>query len=346
MDGFEAIDGSLSALVASAGADARYPSEDVSSSGFSIWSSFVFDAAAGNRFRLIDLDPVNDGLAATVRGGNFTLAAWVLFDGDAASNLATGEGMTLLSFGSDALEPDSRFRVMYVQGGEESGGSGSAIRFDVGSYSGEQAVVVPHVPSSGSSSWAHVAVVASASAGEIRFSVDGGVLSDPIVWQGFSAEEATTTTGEHMVFGADETTNENGEGSFLGGRVRDIRLYARALSADELASDVYEAGGRVPMTLTLPPFSAFSWTDGFSAQSYTAPGEIETRIDYVVRRSEVDVASGSLSEGDGSATVEVSPFFYEDVSPYVEVVFTAAHLDPAGDGVVSEPLTLIAAAAD
>lgn len=87
----------------------------------------------------------------------------------------------------------------------------------------------------------------------------------------------------------------------------------------------------MPITITLPPFSAFSWQNGYPAD-YVAPEEIETLVRYKVLRPNGSlIAIGDIGEGDDATDVtdqQTQPGCYI-------VTFQARHVHPFGQSLSS-----------
>mmetsp|Transcript_36537 Transcript_36537/g.86787 ORF Transcript_36537/g.86787 Transcript_36537/m.86787 type:complete len:223 (-) Transcript_36537:2248-2916(-) len=90
------------------------------------------------------------------------------------------------------------------------------------------------------------------------------------------------------------------------------------------------------ITITLPAFADFSFTNGYPA-NYVAPEEISTRIDYTVTDpSDTQVAVGTIPEA-GNEVVDLGA---SPAGGTYTVTFVATHFDEAGDGLPSNPVSV------
>lgn len=184
-----------------AGTAPRFPTKD--------GDDFVFDGSS-NFFRLIDLDPTNDSLGQVVKSNTFSITMWVLIDPDVMFQYRILQFQNSFGVG---VGPEDYLLMIY---------EGFNLWFDQSNNYTNPPFSPPY------STWLHIALTNDA--GNIVMFVNNTIYYQP------------SETLQSMPNANDGAGMHIGAGSFFGsfnvrffkGRMRDMRLYDRALSPSQV----------------------------------------------------------------------------------------------------------------
>ncbi len=267
----------------------------------------VGGATAGNA--AVTLDGKDGFIAAQVaetRPSRFSSELWFKTN--------TTKGGKLIGFGSSATgSSSSADRYVYML-------DDGVLRFTVKALGAD--VAISSKGSFNDNKWHHL--VATQGDSGMKLYVDGLVVAS------HSTAAAQAFTGYWRVGGGDSTL-DGAESRFFAGSVDEAAVYARALTAEQVAGHFTAGGGKVP---NVAPAAAFTSTKSYLSASFDASGSTDP---------DGTVSSYSWNFGDGSASgTGISPtHVYAGTGTYT-VTLTVTDNDGA-TGTRSQTISVTAA---